>query len=506
MNKLHFFIKMNKLLSSHEENLLNLLKKINFRKSIRKILSRRGYLPQLILEKGLISRFKSIGWDKYIKTDLDKQVTHNQMRLSVLKSRKTFATRAKFKGNLQLLFDATERVSKHCNFPEKLFGQKDYNQTFIENINKSASSGYPLFKKKGLIASKLISDAISLSLNPKHFDFNDFPSTVGFRTQLRKSFDKILVKIRIMYPITGAITLIESSFVSPFIEHFQTVKSFYAIGHTGREMGNILKNNFQNSSNIISLDVDSYDQNMINEVIIMAFYILRKQLYLTKFQEILFENCMLYFMKSIVSYKIGKDNVAFYIKQKGIPSGSTFTNLIGTLCHAIIIEYISPNSTKNNAQICSDDNIFHFSGNLKKLVKTYEYAFNLVISKQKTKVYKDPRRLSFLGYIWLNYNRHIDPILALNQCVWHSSFRKDLDKYERELARCASTLLNGKNGIFLFKRLFPDVMNNLRKNRNIKFFYLHDNVPPLKFLARKTSTYDQIESLRLHLVKGYDIR
>jgi hypothetical protein len=314
-----------------------------------------------------------------------------------------------------------------------------------------------------------------------------------------------------MYPITGVITLMESTFVYPFVRHFSTVDTFYSIGRTGGQIGQILKNNFHYKNKIISLDVESFDQHMLNEVIICAFYVLRQQLTLNLIQERIFKAVMHYFMQSIVGYKLGKQSPQFYVKHHGIPSGSGFTNLIGTLCHAIIIEYLEPGLLNRNAQICSDDNIFSYSKNEKDLFEQYKSVFALTISKNKTFITYKSNELSYLGFKWINFERHIDVKLTINQCIWHTEYRSDLDLFDREVARCASTLLNGKNGASIFSRLFPDVTHMLRKRYDIKFIYLRSGRPPLKLIeftpSDKLSTSGELKSsLRHHMKFGYLIR
>lgn len=468
------------------------------------VLSKRGYRPHLIKEDNLAKRFKRAGYSESIVDNLDEKITDQTLYESVLKSQNKFSEQYIFKGNKQKLVNAALRVYKNSKFPKRRFEPLSLDQASL-CLNKTASSGFPYFLKKGDILDNILDQSKTNISNP--FNFDNFPMTVGFRAQIRgeKQLD---VKLRVMYPITAAVTLYETCFVKPFIEHYSTTDTFYSIGRTGGQTSKQLFRRFSKSNNLCSLDIEAFDQSMINEVIILAFAILRKQLRLSPEFNNVFEFCLQYFLSSIISYKVGAREIKSYIKVKGIPSGSGFTNIIGTLCHAIILEYLAEDSTNDNALICADDNIFDYSNyNIKNIFHGYKRVFNLKVSTQKTNFYNDSSNFSFLGFNWINFQRNIKEKLAINQCIWHTKFRKDLNQYEREIARSASTLLNGRNGSYIFKRVFPDVMNILSKGKDISFIYLQDNRPPSK-LSSITNSISQNtkESLTQHLKIGYLIR
>lgn len=491
-----------------KESLLKLMEQTKFCDTITKTLMSRGYQPSLSEEKGVLQRIKNAGFGKLIASNLNSQINKKNLSESILKSKTNMTSDVAFKGCLTRLTQAANRVAQNCKFGSDLYEPTSYVTVFEEHINKNASSGYPLFKKKGLLRHELISGAQYYTYNDSTSLFNT-PTTTAFRAQIREKSGEMVVKLRVMYPITGIITMMETSFCRPFIEHFQRTETFYSIGRTGFETGQQLKKRFSKSRQVLSSDISAFDQSMTNEVIIFAFGILRSQLHLDHFRHELFNKLVQYFLSSITAYKVGTDNPSLYIKTHGIPSGSGFTNIIGTLCHAIILEYLCEGSTRNNALICSDDNIFDSSNyDIPTLVKGYKTIFNLTVDPLSLDVYNDPKKMYYLGFTWINFERHVNPKLVLNQCVWHTDFRHDLDRYEREVARCASVLLNGKNGSILFKRLFPDVMNSLRRGENFRFSYLRSSGPPLKLealtLDHKGSQINQ--SLKLHLDLGYLIR
>jgi hypothetical protein len=505
-----FFVNQKHLMVTNHKRLCDLLSSNAYNVEVSKIINRRGYQPTLTLEEGILDRISSAGFSHLVEKDLDKLITTNALRQAVLKSKKVVTKPTLTNINYMELYNATARVIKACRFPRKKFTPLEGMFAFENCVNKSASSGYPLFKPKGQIRHAVLAEyRLYQRLDPMEHLFK-YPSTASFRAQLRGS-EKIDVKLRVMYPITAVITLMETIFVKPFVDHFTNIDTFYSIGRTGGQIGAILKSNFKGKKKIVSLDVESFDQYMPNDVLICAFYILRRQLSLTAISERQFNFVVQYFMQSIVAYKVGKQRPQLYIKEHGIPSGSGFTNLIGTLSHAIIIEYLSPGLLSRNAQICSDDNIFSYNDNEEYLFESYKSVFGLTVSKTKTTVTNDPTNIKYLGFKWIHFSRHIDVKLALNQCLWHSDYRTDLDKFDREVARCSSTLLNGKNGALIFANLFPDVLSALRKGLDIKFLYLRTGRPPSKLLDltadhANPSNGETKNSLTQHLRYGYLIR
>lgn len=462
------------------------------------------------IETGLLKRVTNAGFGGYVR-QFD-QVKPSEYEVSLNKAEKLMSNDIRFSGNKKKLFDATLRVIHYCKFPTTKFLPVTPEFAVENQINKRSSSGFPLFIRKGLLLTELIQQAHSVFNKQMDFIWN-WPMTRGFRLQLREANNLLSRKVRVMYPYPGLITLIEDCFIYPFVEHFINNNTFYIIGKNGKQISDQIKS-FKGKGKLVGSDISSFDQNLQNEVIICAFYIIRSQLNLTPSQAYIFDCLVKYFCVSLmVSKSKGKPSYGF-IKLHGIPSGSGFTNMIGTLAQAIIAEYCHPNLLKDSL-ICGDDNLFVL-GTVKFDIfrNTFERVFNLPIDPVKTLFFSDWSNCYFLGFKWINGIRMISPLLAINQMLWHSNFMTDLDIYERELARSASVLLNGKNGSFYFRKIFPDVINSLDMGVNIRFYYLNSYAPPSKLEgvsgkfqnSSLTSESRKVESLLTHIQDGWAIR
>lgn len=466
-----------------------------------------GRRPSLHIETGLLKRVQIAGLSRHVQQFPNFQSSDFELQLN--NAEKLMTTQPVFSGNIRQLNEATLRVLEACKFPETKFVPTSFEYAAENQINKQSSSGFPRYTRKGHVLNELIDQA--KALNPSS-EMWFWPMTRGFRIQLRKDNSIIKPKIRVMYPYPGSIILLEDSFIIPFVSHFINNNSFYVIGKNGMEISNLLKSKLASSNRILSSDVSSFDQNMLNDVIIMAFGILRTQLILTKEQAELFETMVTYFCSSLMVSKVPGSPSYGFIKDHGIPSGSGFTNMIGTLAHAIVLEYLQPGII-HECLICGDDNIVNaVSVDTKHLFENYKIIFNLPISIEKTDIYTSPLRIKFLGFNWINYVRHVDNKLVINQLLWHTDFLTTLDRYERELARGASVLLNGINGRQLFYLIFPDVISNLKRGLDVRFIYLFGYQPPssipgvVSYTKLRGPLPSSSQSLALHLARGWQIR
>lgn len=514
-NKLYAFfsgwlIKLTKLVGIKQDKLQEMLDSGKYDQVLQKAGRFAGRKPGWHLEKGVLKRVKKAKLSKHVRDfgKLEPVAFDEQLK----KGEKLMIEKAEFKGSFRRLIAATVRVFKACRFPTQKFEPITLRQAADMQLNHRSSSGYPLFTRKGLVLEELILEAQKAIDDPHSFMWS-WPCVRGFRIQIRESLGELARKIRLMYPYPGFIILIEDVFVVPFVAHFKAIDTFYVIGRNGEQIGGMLKDRFDKLKRIVSLDVTAYDQCIVIAATILAFGILRYQLFLSKEMSIAFENMVVYFHACIfVSKSPGSKQPYAFVKHHGVPSGSGFTNMIDTLAHAIILEYACPGLVEK-ALICGDDNIFDATDvNVDHLRKIYLESFNLTVKEEKTDIYPNSSKLYFLGFTYVNYVRMISPLLVVNQMLWHTDWLTPelMTPYERELARCSSILLNGKNGRALFERMFPDVIKLLDQGVDVRTTYMYGYTPPSlsKSILAEGQKYEPgiNISLREHIESGYLIR
>lgn len=474
-----------------------------------------GIRPSIHIETELVNKFKSKGFGKFI--DSHKPIPGDVFDKSLLKAKSNFnKEKPQLPKDKSRWLKALKLALEKCGFPKKKF--KPSSLLFASvHLTRSSSSGFGYMGNKGANFDLIFANA-------KRFLSGEWnvgrmlvtPLVCGFRLQLRKVVENTVFKCRIIYMYSGHMTLLELMFALPFLIHFtKTVgnNTFYTIGKNGARISKLLKNRLKikRFKRMISLDISSWDQNLPNWLIIAAFGLLREQLVLSLLQERIFNTLVSYFMTSLVLHTVGGKN-ELYLKYSGLPSGSVFTNLIGTLCHLILLCYLDPNSVHSDAFIlCSDDNIFCTCKDPSVLIKQYLDIFGLVVDVGKTDIYTSLHKFEFLGFTWINFRRFSDIKLVVNQCIWHSTFNTKLDIYERHVARCASVLLNSWNTIPIFKTLFPELIQAINEGKDIRFTYMNLYSPAsllegLNILKTKTSAVLRNESLRQHILYGPLIR
>lgn len=203
---------------------------------------------------------------------------------------------------------------------------------------------------------------------------------------------------------------------------------------------------------------------MPNELTLCAFALLRCLFHLDKKESTLFEDLCTYFHCCPIVGHVGTYKREVFMKDSGIPSGTGFTNLVGSIAHAIILAYHDPNWFEtHHTMICGDDNLFFSNKRFTKqdLVDIYS-VFGLETDLEETDIHSNIDSIYFLGYRWLRGIRVIDPVLCINRLVYHTSWIKDLSPYDRELARGVSIFLNGINGTQYLFKIFPEVESSLK--------------------------------------------
>ncbi|GFM95186.1 RNA-dependent RNA polymerase, partial [viral metagenome] len=390
-----------------------------------------SFLPNINKEAGVEKRILKTEFSKYIRSVFNDP---NSFADSLKESEELFTKDVVFNGDNRRLIMATAQVIEKCNFPSTKFEPLSILQA-SQYLKSDTSSGYPYRQKKGKIVNTIIKDCVKYMENPTNNPLFTFPLLSSFRLQLREKMGKIVCATRTIFPYPASITLFELRFIRPFIEHFTNTDTFYCVGRNGEQIRSRLISLFMhdNVKKIASTDFSAYDKTLCNTVIQMAFYVLRSQMRLTKADSDLFDSLVDYFCCSFVNSSIKKKDQHLFLKTHGIASGSGFTNLIGSICHAILVAYYDP-ALLDRSLICGDDNIMDISHfNFKNYVSALKREFQMEISLSKCKIHTSYHSIHFLGFVWTDFVRMVSPFLTINQCIYHTDFRVDLDTYQREV-------------------------------------------------------------------------
>jgi hypothetical protein len=164
------------------------------------------------------------------------------------------------------------------------------------------------------------------------------------------------IKNRVIYAPPFEITVIEMIFGLQIIEYFVGNKeSSICIGNLQVDIHNIMKENsrFHN----VTGDFSGYDRTLSSDIMFFSFMILKGLLNLNTYESALFDKMVDY----ILFGRVYHPHTKIVLRNRGMPSGSFFTNLVDSISN-LIINYYSIYSFKERdyfvkLKVCGDDNL-----------------------------------------------------------------------------------------------------------------------------------------------------
>jgi hypothetical protein len=241
---------------------------------------------------------------------------------------------------------------------------------------------------------------------------------------------------------------------------------------------------------IVSLDVESFDQN-IPSFMWSFFNVSLKKLSENRLYRKVIDDLTFYWCYTPYIYtekSKGLKSIPIYNQQKGIPSGSLITNLFGSYVSLFINVYALLEKTNDNitldeirevVTVLGDDNLILTKYISKDHIINVYKRFGLPVNPVKTFVCSYKSKVPFLGYIWDTENR---PTQSYSWYITHfclpSTFidvRKfgftvsDLNTY-----RCVSIFMSLYKGYQTFDYLIGDDDRIWKKFKDDYFNYGKD--------------------------------
>lgn len=260
------------------------------------------------------------------------------------------------------------------------------------------------------------------------------PCRSGARCQLRKLGEN---KPRLIWAYPGYITVIENQFLTAI----KNVAPPPFIGWSvnwldgGKSLNRLLFGDGLSWKSIAQIDFSSFDATVRCDLIFYAFKILRSLFSLTKIESIMLDQLRHYFIHTpILFYN------EILVKHKGIPSGSGFTQIIGSIVNMIACTYASLRSREYNLRIqyscwLGDDSFLNFKEALCRqefeedyLEKFKELALDVSVDKTHytTKFINDWEVYTLNKRPYVKFLGKIIDILDL-------TFHNDLDKLDAQM-------------------------------------------------------------------------
>jgi hypothetical protein len=216
-------------------------------------------------------------------------------------------------------------------------------------------------------------------------------------------------KVRTVWGYPFEITLLEGQFAQPLIDAYAGKDSPMFIGRTAFKELPIFIDGLFLYGDACGIDWSGFDAVHGRIIIHEAFSIIRSNLWLSGEESDELNLLEYYFVNTPVVMPDGH----MFIKHVGIPSGSFFTQLIGSIINFIVIltlMFIHWNGTWTKIKVLSDDSVFSIPrlidkdgnviGNIMDLeawAQSAKQLFGLTMNLKKTFLATKPEEIEFLG-------------------------------------------------------------------------------------------------------------
>jgi len=173
------------------------------------------------------------------------------------------------------------------------------------------------------------------------------PDVAFTRTQLSEL--KVKSKIRNVWGEAFHYVLLEGLFADPLIEAFKSIDSFYFIGRNPLlSVPTIIAELLANYDYVYMFDWSQFDASVQEWELRFAFECLENMLIFPSN----IETQIWRFLTELFIYrKIASPKGVLYVKTHGIPSGSCFTNIIGSITNYVRIQYMMLRLTNEFAKV-----------------------------------------------------------------------------------------------------------------------------------------------------------
>lgn len=265
---------------------------------------------------------------------------------------------------------------------------KDYIYQFIK---PNTSAGYPY---KGMKKDEVYSEAYDAALSVSEGRSNPNPCTAFARCQGRKS-KTTQPKVRLVWGYPLEMIIMESRYAIPLLDHFQNRVTTCAMGMRKFQLGTKLET-LRYYPVIYKSDWSKFDATVPSIVINQCFDIL-KSLFEDVDED--YEVIKRYFCTCGI---VAPTDELITRRRRGIPSGSFFTSIIGTMVNEFLTTYLLLRENVSwDGLYLGDDSIVGLSKpvNTTRMKDIALQEFGMVLDTDKLNYGKT---LEFLGHYWEN--------------------------------------------------------------------------------------------------------
>lgn len=224
------------------------------------------------------------------------------------------------------------------------------------------------------------------------------PDIAFTRTQMSQL--KAKTKVRNVWGEAFHYVLLEGLFADPIIRQFKRMTTFYFIGRDPLlAVPALIEEIVSQKDYVYMFDWSGFDATVQEWEIRFAFDCLAA---LIRFPSNVEHQIWCFLIELFIYRKIAGPNEVLYLKTQGIPSGSCFTNIIGSITNYVRIQYMFQCLTKREAMVFThgDDSLVGVDvTQYVPLTRFHEVATPLgwILNLSKSDVSKKNEHISFLS-------------------------------------------------------------------------------------------------------------
>jgi hypothetical protein len=284
--------------------------------------------------------------------------------------------------------NATLRIAGNRSRRYQIYG---IDRILGEVLHGSKSAGAPFFGSVVDNVEAGVARAIRIRDSNAAFD----PNVAYSRIQ----HGPLAPKGRLVWGSPLATTILASQYAKPAYEGLRH-KRVFAYGRRKSTQSAVVSELQSRYKRVYSIDFSGFDSSVPAFIIADAFQILRTYLEMSEAEENLFDRLVHDFIHS----RIVLPDCSMWQKHRGIPSGSPFTSLVGSLCNLIILNYMWIRATgraldHTQVMVLGDDSIVGTNAQPAKSVLAYYAAeLGMTMSEEKSMVATLGTPVHFLGH------------------------------------------------------------------------------------------------------------
>lgn len=335
---------------------------------------------------------------------------------------------------------------------------------------RQASAGAPYFKKK----AEVLDSGYKFKFKGDCAD----PCVAYYRTQSRQKSDgSFSAKVRLVWGFPFDQTVLEGKYARSAIQAVMAHKTPYALGLLKTQMSARLSA-FKWAPLVGSFDWSKFDSSVPTQLISLAFQIIKGWFKKDQLNETEWNAIVKYFIRTPILMPDGR---VYSGKNSGIPSGSYFTGLVGSLCNLLLIEYLlrEQNVMLREILVMGDDSIVALPHevNVKRMGESASRAFGMELHPDKQRYTRYDHDLEFLSHIWKSGRAERPVQVSRVKAVYSErGWAKNSDVHSLRIDRLVS--LYGDNPQF-----WPEIKNWLRQEGVV-----HIHSPRMRCVGLKSFT------------------